>query len=82
MIRAANSSLIIPWSTMTSLDDDGMVMRVYRPKIALERNLPMLLDDDDSGRSSVILVEEAERSTMTIFATRTWKSSCTMPNRM
>ena len=73
MILAAVSSLIliIPLSTMTL--DDGMLTRVYRPKIALERNLPMLDDDSDDRRdlTSTISVEEEERSTVTIFATRT-----------
>jgi len=78
MILAAVSLLI----TSSTLVAGGIVMRVYRPKVALERNLPMLEDSDRRDLSSTIFVEEEERSTTTIFATTTWNSSCKMPNRM
>jgi len=51
---------------------EGIVIGVYRPKAALERNLPMLVEDRrDLSSTSTILMEEEERTAATIFATMT-----------
>ena len=67
MILAA-ISLLIPPSTLMVVE--GIVIGVYRPKTALERNLPMLVEDR-RDLSSTILMEEGERTAATIFATMT-----------
>jgi len=67
MILAA-ISLLIPPSTLMVVE--GIVIGVYRPKAALERNLPMLVEDR-RDLSSTILMEEEERTAATIFATMT-----------
>ena len=67
MILAA-ISLLIPPSTLMVFEVEGIVIRVYRPKTALERNLPMLVEDR-RDLSSTILMEEEERTATTIFAT-------------
>ena len=69
MILAA-ISLLIPPSTLMVFEVEGIVIRVYRPKAALERNLPMLVEDR-RDLSSTILMEEEERTAATIFATMT-----------
>ena len=69
MILAA-ISLLIPPSTLMVFEVEGIVIRVYRPKTALERNLPMLVEDR-RDLSSTILMEEEERTATTIFATMT-----------
>lgn len=69
MILAA-ISLLIPPSTLMVVEVEGIAIRVYRPKAALERNLPMLVEDRRE-LSSTILMEEEERTATTIFATMT-----------